>query len=1132
MQFSTKAVFIVVIGISSFAGHAYSADDTPEPASPLQPISDVAGLPRVLLIGDSISIGYTLPTRTLLAGKANVHRIPQNGSSTGYGLSQLDKWLGGGRWDVIHFNFGLHDAKLPPEGVRHAPLDVYEKNLRELVARMKATGAKLIWATTTPVPKGGNLAPNRRFGSLEQYNRIAEKVMRESDVRINDLNAAIKPHLANVGRSNDVHFSEAGYKILAKYVATAIETELPQEAHGKTAQADARWKLDESFYVTPYGRTPNHWFDALGHRPSRAWIVDGNGQLRQVLKNQTGLIIYRGLEAEFGEPILLSDAKLTAEFKKTEDETAALAVVGRAVDASNYYMARFRGTDRLELLIVQDGVARPLDYVKPVVDVQTRATGMIALNRYREGQLWQLSLDMQGDLITAAVHDERGSEMARISVRDTQFTVGQFGLSSTRFCAVSAFRAEGERVKPKTEAATESNKLQQLRVAEQVDYPILKPYWNIERANTRFDLLADQYDVLIAGAGTGGTAAALQAARLGAKVLLLEETDWIGGQMSCAGVTTMDEDGGYGKSPVRERGFYREFNESMVAYYQTLDKDPFMTYYSYPHQVEGGYEPKATRAVLYGFIDDVRRQASVLDVSLRTRVKKVIRTGPTVHGATIEFASANGPRQRNVSCKILIDATEYGDVIPLAGALYRSGNRTSDQIDPAALVQDHTWLAIAREYPQGIPDHLRIKEPPPGYEAMQRRFAGKTDSGALIWGAQFKGIKGPRHWRTYFAWRGSADADSQLTGERSVERHTQCGFNGGNDYPVTAATLEDPAQRAIDERIGIYKTLGTLYYFQHELGVNWSLAEDEGYATEYNRAKMKSLGLRPDLEAIAVHLPQQPYVRESRRIVGASTLRASDLTRYEQAKHFSNSVSMGDYFMDLDHGKTAHEVESGLDSGELPRGGGPFQVPMEVFIPESLDGFLAAEKNISQSRLANGATRLQPVTMLTGQAAGAIAALSVRHGVQPRQLPARVVQIALLDAGSTLIQRWHSDVAWGTNLWRATQLLSLYKILDREGPLSKDAQRLAAGNPWGVDEPLERKELSSAIKRLAELSNLRAPHTSDDGRSSVSIDSLRSTLVAINPAWAVSVDRFPPRDPKHVTAGEFALIVADVLKQH
>src|SRR5204863_7031889 len=142
-------------------------------------------------------------------------------------------------------------------------------------------------------------------------------------------------------------------------------------------------------------------------------------------------------------------------------------------------------------------------------------------------------------------------------------------------------------------------------------------------------------------------------------------------------------------------------------------------------------------------------------------------------------------------------------------------------------------------------------------------------------------------------------------------------------------------------------------------------------------------------------------------------------------KHVESSVAMGDYFMDLEHGKTAQAIEADLDAGEVPKGGGPFQVPFEVFIPEKLDGFLPAEKNISQSRLANGATRLQPITMLTGQAVGTIAALSSKQGIQPRKLNPLVVQSALLDSGSTLIQRWYADVPWGTPVWKATQLLSL-----------------------------------------------------------------------------------------------------------
>src|SRR6185436_9361181 len=95
-----------------------------------------------------------------------------------------------------------------------------------------------------------------------------------------------------------------------------------------------------------------------------------------------------------------------------------------------------------------------------------------------------------------------------------------------------------------------------------------------------------------------------------------------------------------------------------------------------------------------------------------------------------------------------------------------------------------------------------------------KRWRNYKNEGTMLWGAAGKGIKGPRNWRGYFAWRGMADTESPLVGRMSSQRHTQCGFNGGNDYPVTAATIEDPEQRLRDEREGIYRTLGALYYFQ------------------------------------------------------------------------------------------------------------------------------------------------------------------------------------------------------------------------------------------------------------------------------------------------------------------------------
>ncbi len=213
--------------LTTLALAALSAIHSAEPEPALAPITDAPGLPRVLIIGDSVSIGYTTPVRTLLQGKANVHRIPQNGSSTGNGLTNLKKWLGDGKWDAIHFNFGLHDAKQLPEGTRHSDPDIYEKNLREIVKQLRATGAKLIWATTTPVPDGGILSPTRRFADVAIYNAIAKKVMEENAVAIDDLHGAILPKVAALQIPHDVHFTKEGSQFLAERVAASIAAGLP-----------------------------------------------------------------------------------------------------------------------------------------------------------------------------------------------------------------------------------------------------------------------------------------------------------------------------------------------------------------------------------------------------------------------------------------------------------------------------------------------------------------------------------------------------------------------------------------------------------------------------------------------------------------------------------------------------------------------------------------------------------------------------------------------------------------------------------------------------------------------------------------------------------------------------------------
>jgi acyl-CoA thioesterase-1 len=196
---------------------------TPNPA--MQEAPDVAGLPRVLLIGDSISIGYTLPVRELLKDKANVHRILTNGADTANGLKHLDEWLGGGKWNVIHFNWGLHDLKIGKDDVRQVPLDQYRQNLRELVTRLEHSGARLIFATTTPVPDG-KTTPPRLNQDVIIYNRVANEIMLERGVPIDDLYGLALPKLASIQLPVNVHYKPEGYQVLAEQVAASILKEL------------------------------------------------------------------------------------------------------------------------------------------------------------------------------------------------------------------------------------------------------------------------------------------------------------------------------------------------------------------------------------------------------------------------------------------------------------------------------------------------------------------------------------------------------------------------------------------------------------------------------------------------------------------------------------------------------------------------------------------------------------------------------------------------------------------------------------------------------------------------------------------------------------------------------------------
>lgn len=198
--------------------------------NPLSPIEEVAGLPNVLIIGDSISIGYTLPARALLAGKVNLHRIPTNGGPTTKGIAEIENWLGDRKWDLIHFNWGLHDLKfmgkdgtnlVPKEkgGVVQVELVEYESNLDKLVARMKKSAKQLVWRNTTPIPPGSKA---RYVGDSVKYNQAAARVMKKHGVPTLDLFGPSKKNIKGWMREANVHYFSHGSQALAEIVAKDI----------------------------------------------------------------------------------------------------------------------------------------------------------------------------------------------------------------------------------------------------------------------------------------------------------------------------------------------------------------------------------------------------------------------------------------------------------------------------------------------------------------------------------------------------------------------------------------------------------------------------------------------------------------------------------------------------------------------------------------------------------------------------------------------------------------------------------------------------------------------------------------------------------------------------------------------
>ena len=226
--------------------------------------------------------------------------------------------------------------------------------------------------------------------------------------------------------------------------------------------------------------------------------------------------------------------------------------------------------------------------------------------------------------------------------------------------------------------------------------------------------LRDNYDIVIAGGGMGGIAAAIQASHMDMNVLVVESTNMLGGQAVASGVSTMDD-------LSRQRsGLYREFMNRIEEYYSERGKSIQTCYWNTGNSLEAAFEPFIGHKIL----SDMARGEDAPDILYHSQIihvgsEKVIASDENGVSDNLRINSViiQTPEGKlNIACKVLIDATEYGDILPLAGADYRAGNSITPNINKDTMIQDITWTAIIRKYPEGIPEHLKPKMPLPGYD--------------------------------------------------------------------------------------------------------------------------------------------------------------------------------------------------------------------------------------------------------------------------------------------------------------------------------------------------------------------------------------------------------------------------------
>ncbi len=463
--------------------------------------------------------------------------------------------------------------------------------------------------------------------------------------------------------------------------------------------------------------------------------------------------------------------------------------------------------------------------------------------------------------------------------------------------------------------------------------------------------------VLVIGGGTGGMAAGIQAARSGVQTIIAASCPMPGGMLTAAGVSCTDG------NDALTGGIWQQFREALYQHYGTRNLATGWV-------SETCFEPHVGDSIFRAWAAREKK----LTVLYGCELIRVIKKQNTVTGAV--FKKDDG-HLLTIYAAVSIDATELGDAMALAGAGYDLGMEDPQYSgEPAApgknpIIQDITWAAVLKDFGPGADKTIAR---PLGYRE-KNYYCSCTDAPCPAGKAY------------------AVNALKMLGYARLPNNKYMINWpaHGNDSYlDVVEATS---AERQTGYQRARQKTLGFIYFIQTVLG-------------------QQQLGLAPD--ELDSGMALIPYNREGRRLKGMARLTLNQISNPYAYTLYRAGISVGDYPVDHHHAEYPGPLPA-IKFPAIPA----YSIPLGALIPATLDGLIVAEKGISVSNLANGTTRLQPVVLLTGQAAGLLAALSVKKKLPPRRVPVRAVQSALLDEKAFL--QPFTDVPPSDCDWRAIQ---------------------------------------------------------------------------------------------------------------